>query len=143
MNISERTLAKLTYPLIKDWDAYQFFCRKQLKKPELTPNIKDQFPSLCHSCNKSRKTWSKDLSKSGYMGCTLLYNLEKSLSMLNNKKINIPDNIYESYEQDLFNAINCAETLATGWVILSSGMATNHQLITRMVSKCPFYEHII
>lgn len=88
--------------------------------------IKLKYPSICYNCENARKPASGELTKQGYVGCTL-----------NAKGMG-------------HGAITEAEVIAEGWVDLKSkiklgrgsGVLTNLQLITKCVTDCREYSPI-
>lgn len=74
--------------------------------------------SLCETCSNKRKTWSKQLTEEGYIGCSILYERVKG-------------GVDEAAENIK------AETIGIGWVIFN--LATNDQLITRGTTECEYY----
>ena len=83
----------------------------------------DPKKTICIDCINARRTWSEELQKDGYIGCTKLY------------------------DEGGFNldAIDAA-VVGTGWVDLraypftdSQGVMTNGMLVTCGTRKCPAY----
>jgi len=90
-------------------------------------NIKKKYPSICYSCDNSRKTWSENLMKEGNVGCC----------------------IYATSSMGVEGILE-AKQIAEGWVDLrspifgeKSGVTTNMQIITKEVKKCKWFTHDI
>lgn len=84
--------------------------------------IKNNFPSICHSCDNARRPASDANTEKGYVGCTA-----------------------KVYDWSWYVAQS--KEVAEGWVDLranifseSSGLITNYQMLTLMTKKCDKYD---
>lgn len=101
---------------------------KKIYSKEEIEGLKSRFPSVCYSCDFSRRPASNSNIEKGYVGCCI-------------RVLNLPNRDFEE--------ITDAEEIGEGWVDLksrigraSSGMITNFQLLTKGVKSCNFYKNL-
>lgn len=105
-----------------------------------TPEMIQEYPSICHDCEYARKPWSVELAKQGYVGCFKHLRLaadDLAKARLHLNWENIPQHIVDKGE---------FEKAATGWVCQGrpdqeeTGGAFNNILMTVGCKKCSYFE---
>lgn len=98
-------------------------------------DIEQKHPSICYSCDLSRKPASDENTKKGYVGCCM--------RVLSNHITG------EEYGYDWYK-INSAKEVAEGWVDLKSrpklgkgsGIISNLQILTLETKSCDLYKQL-
>lgn len=102
-----------------DMVIYMNLMIKIMFSKEKIEEIKKEYPSICYSCEHSRRPASDENTQIGYVGCVL-----------------------RCIDKD-YTEIVVGDTVAEGWVDLrsdvfgnKSGVMTNYQLLTHKIKKC-------